>query len=275
LLERAWIEYAATPYLALQAGHWLTPYGIWNVDHGSPVIIGVTRPFVIGEELLPNAQVGLLAYGSVPLVSDVEIGYALGLSNGRMDTVAFQDLDRNKAVTARAALTYRALGELTVGGTLYTGRYTRGNEQLYLEGNDPKSRFVSDRSFRELSYAFDAKWLIDDFHLQAEVIGQQRVYKAGKRPERDSGLRPDHSIWGGYVLAGYRLPFAVMPYAKAESSPEDVSGRLMYLSGGLNVRPAARVVLKGEYGYAFFPEAGEGDFSEPLHGVDFQIAWAF
>jgi hypothetical protein len=105
MIERAFIEYSASSWLSVQAGQFLTPYGIWNVDHGSPVIIGVSPPFLVGARLLPDSQVGLLGYGRVSLVNDLELSYALGVSNGRTDLIAYEDLDDNKAITARLALT--------------------------------------------------------------------------------------------------------------------------------------------------------------------------
>ncbi len=69
---------------------------------------------MVGARLLPDSQVGLLGYGRVSLVDDWELSYALGVSNGRTDLIAYEDLDDNKAITARLALTYRGLGELTL-----------------------------------------------------------------------------------------------------------------------------------------------------------------
>ena len=284
ILERATLEYSAFSWLSVAAGHWLTPYGIWNVDHGSPVIIGVSPPFIIGAELLPASQVGLLAQGSATLTRDVEFSYALGLSNGRSRAIQYEDLDSNKAVTARVAVTYRGFGDLTVGATLYKGRSTEGVNQLYVTDSGPHSRLNVTQQFDEVSYATDLKWVWRNLHLQTEwILNDRRYTDAGRTLGPNGGLRPDKRNFGGYGLIGYRTPlFGIMPYAKAEYSPEPqsqsigVADQIAMVTGGLNWRPEARVVLKAEYTYGYFPGAAPKTFgSNSLQGLDMQAAWAF
>jgi hypothetical protein len=284
VIERATLDYSAFPWLTVSAGHWLTPYGIWNVDHGSPVIIGVSLPFVIGAQLLPKSQVGLLAQGSTTLSHDLELGYALGISNGRTDEVPYEDLDNNKAVTARLSLTYRGLGDLTLGGTMYTGRTTEGYNELYLVNGSPKSRLDVTAQYDEVSYATDLKWVWRDFHLQTEwILNDKRYTDRGRPPGPNGGLRPDKRNFGGYGLIGYRTPlFGIMPYVKAEYSPEPqsqsigVADQVVLYTAGLNFRPEARVVLKAEYSYGYFPGADPKGFAgNSIKGLDMQAAWAF
>jgi hypothetical protein len=283
MIERAWVEYGALPFLSIQAGQFLTPYGIWNVDHGSPVIIGVTPPFIIGAELLPAQQVGILAHGSVDLVDDLELGYALGLSNGRTNFSAYEDMDDSKAVTARLSATHRGLGELTLGATAYFGRNTRTTRQIYFVGTSPKSRENIVDQYDELAYAADLKWVYAGLHLQTEWLANERRYTEAGRPLTDGGLEADRRDWGGYALVGYRTPLlGIMPYVKGEYSPDPalraigVQQNVALVTGGLNVRPVPRVVLKGEYTYGTFPDAPPGSFAEnDIQGVDLQLAWAF
>jgi hypothetical protein len=283
MIERAFIEYSAFPFLSVQIGQWLTPYGVWNVDHGSPVIIGVVPPYIIGSHLLPEAQVGLLAYGHVSLVEDLELGYALGLSNGRTDLIEYEDLDDNKAVTGRLSLTYRGAGELTLGSTFYAGTTTDNTRSVYFDDGAPKSRENIFYEMKERSFAFDLRWINGDFHFQAEAIINDRKFTERGRPQQNGGLEPNRRNAGGYALVGYRTPFAgIMPYVKGEHSPDPalqavgVNQNAVLLGGGLNFRPVPRVVLKAEYTHGFFPGAKPTSFgNNPIDALESQIAWAF
>ena len=283
IIERAFIEYSATSWLSVQAGQFLTPYGIWNVDHGSPVIIGVSPPYMVGARLLPDSQVGLLGYGRVSLVDDLELSYALGASNGRTDLIAYEDLDDNKAITARLALTYRGLGELTLGSTFYAGTTTDNTRDIYFEGSSPKSSEDVFYQVKERSYAFDLRWIKGDLHVQAEAVVNDRKFTDKGRPTRDAGLEPDRRNAGGYALVGYRTPlFGIMPYVKGEYSPDPalqglgVDQNVALFTGGINFRPVPRVVFKTEYTYGFFPDHKPNTFADnPVAGLDLQIAWAF
>ncbi|HVY30223.1 MAG TPA: hypothetical protein VHB79_26885 [Polyangiaceae bacterium] len=283
MIERAFIEYSAASWLTLQAGQFLTPYGIWNVDHGSPVIIGVTPPYMVGARLLPDSQVGLLGSGRISLVDDLELSYALGISNGRTDLIAYEDMDDNKALTARLALTYRGAGELTLGSTLYTGTNTDTTREIYFEGASPKSRENITYQVKERSLAADLRYVNGPLHFQAEGVLNDRKFTDKGRPTQGAGLSPDRRNIGGYALVGYRTPlFGIMPYVKVESSPDPalqdlgVDQNVMLFTGGLNYRPVPRVVFKGEFTYGFFPDHKPNTFADnPLAGIDLQIAWAF
>jgi hypothetical protein len=283
MIERAFIEYSATSWLTVQAGQYLTPYGVWNIDHGSPVIIGVTPPFLVGARLLPESQVGLLGSGRVSLIEDLELSYALGVSNGRTDLTAYEDLDDNKALTARLALTYRGAGELTVGSTAYVGKTTDNTRSLYFDGAVPKSRESILYQVSERSHAFDLRWIWKDLHVQGEAIVRDQKFSEGGRPPLDDGFEPDRREAGGYVLVGYRTPFfGVMPYLKGEYSPDPalrvigITEHVLLGTGGINFRPVPRVVFKAEYNYGFFPDAKADTFADnDIAAIDLQIAWAF
>jgi hypothetical protein len=286
IIERAHLEYEAHPLLNIRAGHFLTPYGIWNVDHGTPVIVGVRRPFIVGESLLPESQTGLEIYGT-HLLEPVKLGYHLTLSNGRGPIDTYQDLNKDKAVGGRLfAHADTGLGAFTLGVSGYRGRYTDKSQQFTLDAQGRVSiPHPVTADYKELSLATDLKWELDGFLLQGEAIMNDVVY-GHLRPTDPfavggpPGFVPDSRKVGVYGLTGYRFAFGgIMPFAGIEyydTGRTDAFAQAAAAWGGINARPTPRVVLKAQYSYGWFPE------DSPLlpenshyNAVDFQAAWSF
>ena len=280
-IERAWLERTFHKLLTVRVGHWLTPYGIWNVDHGSPVVIGIGRPFIVGEALFPASQTGIELYGTADFNS-LQLGYHLTLSNGRGPASATADEDNNKAIGGRLFLRHEsAFGTVNVGTAFYRGQYS---SKHFAFGVDPNgvatAAYVIDSQFDELSLAADLKWQWRGLLVQGEVIENQVAYTPSGRTVSTAPGAPafdsDYRRWGAYGLAGYRFAFlGAMPYASAgyykEGSPSYIP-KLWYFLVGLNLRPTPRVVLKLQYDYVHFYIDSP---AQDMKMLSAQTAWSF
>jgi hypothetical protein len=275
VIERAYVERTFLSWLTVRAGQFLTPYGIWNVDHGSPVVIPVARPFIIGEALFPSSQTGIEAYGAAD-VHTFQLGYHLTLSNGRGPLSTFQDLDNNKAIGGRLYLRDDSpFGTVTVGGSFYKGQYTNSHFDLGPMG--PMTAI--DAQYDELSLAADLKWQWNGLLVQSEVIENEVAFTNGGRTASTALGAPafdsDYRRWGAYGLLGYRFDFlGVMPYGTLgyykEGSPAAIPKVWDYVVG-LNVRPTPRVVVKAQYTFAHLYLTPALD----LKIINIQTAWSF
>jgi hypothetical protein len=284
-IERAWLEYSAHPLLTIRGGQWLTPYGIWIVDHGSPVIIGVRRPYVVGEALIPEHQTGLQIYGA-QLVGHTELGYSLSLSNGRGPVDAYADLDHNKAITARVYLNADLpLGTLSVGFSVFRGNYT---DRVTRVVSDPLTgafgtEYVSADHYEELAIAGDLRWTWQGLTLQSELITREvalddRFRVAAFLPGSPPGFQPDYRSTGFYALAAYRLPwFNITPFFGGENYNPGTTTTFdaAAIWGGLNVRPTPRVVLKAQFTRSWFTNDVAVFGDDGLEALDLQAAWSF
>jgi hypothetical protein len=286
VLERAWLEKTVDTWLNIRVGHWLTPYGIWNVDHGSPVILGVRRPFIVGEAMLPESQSGIQVHGSVPMGA-TRLGYNLTVSNGRGPADVYRDFDHNKAVGGRLyAANDAKWGQLTLGVSGYRGKYTdRDDEFVFTPAGDIERQFTTNLQYTEMALAADLKYAYQGFLFQAEGIHQQVAYNDKERAYvpptfGPATFSPDEQNWGVYGLTGYRFEFwGIMPWIGWEryvdSAPGSETAEAFW--GGLNIRPTPRVVLKAQYTYSYFPETTDASLFQDLHfnNLDFQAAWSF
>jgi hypothetical protein len=281
MIERAYLEYLAHPLLNVRAGHFLTPYGIWNVDHGSPVIIGTRAPYMVGESLLPESQTGLEIYGTYHL-DPVKLGYHLTLSNGRGPIDTYQDFNNNKAVGGRLfARADTPAGSFTLGLSGYMGRYT-DRVQQFVNGTFSYPKVLD---YNERSLAADLKWELAGLVVQGEAAVNDVVYDE-QRPvdplvlQGPPGFLPDYRRFGAYALAGYRFEFGgIMPFVGIEAHETGVPLGFDSAAffGGLNVRPTARVVLKAQYTYAWFDPNIPNPVLENAHysSLELQAAWSF
>ena len=286
-IERVYLEWSITPWLALRAGQFLTPYGIWNVDHGSPTIISVIQPVVIARQLFPERQTGLELRGQLALSAQSSIGYHLTLSNGLGPASDYVDLDDNKAVGARVWWLYEGYGQLTLGGSGFIG--TDADTQMLIGlGSDEHLKYTERVNAKStvLSLAADVQWRLDGLLLQAEFASRQTVYTKDGRPALThplTGVRaglPDAFDYGYYFLAGYRFEWlGVMPYVVAHFV-EYLERRLLLrpktyvFEAGLNIRPMDSVVFKIQYQGSYWPD-GFVVADYPFHSIYLQLAWAF
>ncbi|MDX2022818.1 MAG: hypothetical protein SF187_21475 [Deltaproteobacteria bacterium] len=280
-IERAHIDYQAHQWLNVRAGQWLTPYGIWNVDHGTPTLIAIRRPYSIGEQLFPERQTGLLAFGG-DYVGPVRLGYHFGVSNGRGPRDSVVDLDKNKAVTARVDLAYGgSIGDVKLGFTFFRGKYTAAGA--------PKVDFATGKSqemlttvYDEQSVGADLQYDFKGFVLRSEFLYNERKFQDPYRPRNDSGLfAPNSSRWGAYGLAGYRIPVInLMPYFLVERYSFGQGQKYIPNAGiyyiGLNWQIVPSVVAKAEFIVVQFPGSDPLiDQAGKMRFLSTQLAWAF
>jgi hypothetical protein len=286
-IERAYLDYTPWRFLTIRAGSFLTPYGIWNVDHGSPTFIPVQRPYVIGQGLIPERQTGFELFGRWDATANGTLGYHLTLSNGTGPITDYRDLDDNKAIGGRLYWEQRGFGELKIGASIYYGQETDAVNGI---APDPmtgklKPAETIHLQYKMFSLAADIVWKYKGLVMQAEYICQQRVYSENGREGTFNQLAqanvfPADSVnWGTYGLVGYRLPWVpIMPYVIVNNlnlnSQDGTLARTIGYNFGLNIRPIDSVVLKLEYLQSHPQEKILGG-DDPFRFIQAQAAWAF
>jgi len=253
ILERAYLQYQYNDAFSVRVGSFLTPFGIWNIDHGLPTLIALMVPESMSIELFPTRQLGLEVLGSVHHGA-WELGYFGYLSNGR--TWGLLALTENKMfggrLFARTTRPYR----LTFGISALAGRYsdqTRATESMFTP------LYVSKEivAFHEQAVGADVSLDIGNLRLRSELSFRRVRYDPGKRDSPwVAGLyTPDHNELEWYGLGAYQLPwFGLEPFIYLEvfHYPLLVGEGAITFSGGLNIHFNPAVQLKFQFAHRAF-----------------------
>jgi hypothetical protein len=252
VLERAHIDYSLRDWMNFRVGLILTPYGIWNVDHGTPTLISTTFPGFQIAQLFPERQLGAEVFGRFHRDA-WEYEYHLYVTNGR--TMTQVDFTDNKAFGGRVVARTTRPFRMQFGASGFVGQYEEVSREVALGG---ESVIQSDMylAYREQGLAADISLDVGPMRLRSEVIARRVMHRDGMRNDPRIGeVAADRMDYGAYVLWAYRLPwwglepFLFMDFLKWPTLLGEV---ILMPSAGLNVHLNPATVLKFQYTYLTF-----------------------
>jgi len=283
-IERVHLTWKPMDEFGIIAGRFLTPYGIWNVEHGSPVRIPILSPYFMIRELVPAAQTGVQIFGRFFPFDGFYLDYAVTASNNRGPAESVYDVSDNKAFGLRLKGLYEKEDfSASLGGYVYYGTVKDISKRWsdYL----PRMRIAIDElhKYEELTGTVDLLLVLFNTRLQVEFIRGMVVYsKADVRrlpiletPTPTGTFQPDYLRTAIYLLLGHEIFFgfgqnymSIMPYANFEyTQPDDTFAAFneYNIRGGLNFSPSPFVTLKAEIMHGILPD--------PM--TDVEKAWSY
>lgn len=220
VLERAYIEYSNSDALGIRLGLWLTPFGIWNVDHGYPALIALVEPIFLSYQALPTSQIGLALFGTI-YIRPWDLSYHLGLSNGRMSGPDFleipwtnYDFNNDKMISGRLQLRNSGY-HLTFGLSGYWGETDTISRSLGSSGYETS---VETR-LREWGVGADLRFDYKQLKLRAEFSYIQHFFEGTSRPGSPQNRRPDSAQFEGYLVTALSAPLmgiTIEPYVSVQ-----------------------------------------------------------
>jgi hypothetical protein len=269
VIERAHIDWTDISWFKVRVGNFFTPFGIWNVDHGSPTLIATQMPEYIVLRMMPLRQTGIQAFGNT-FKGDWELGYAATVTNGRQELSNFA-FDDNRGFGGRLyANNEKGDVSMKYGASFYTGR--THDQEIDVTSISPvtiaqKTTF----NYREVVGGLDASLDIGRTRIRLEGVMSHVQYDAGKHEAVDQApglFKPNEIGASGYALVAHQLPWVpVEPYAMfgaLHSSALGLGGDLILNpSLGVNIRFNKSVMLKTQASRTLFTDLrGHGDQHE-------------
>lgn len=274
MIERAHVTWAPRDWFKVLAGRFLTPFGVWNVEHSPTVIIPVHEPYMQIRRMVPPTQLGAQIFGRFYLRHDTSVEYFLTVSNGRDGEFPTEnvDLDNNKALGLGLRATLDKVNwSATLGGYGYYGKSTDIEKSIHVDTAFRSLTGKTDEIAVQNEAIASAFLMLQIYRLRLQSEGVltyfdmetpqpldilDRFFMTGDIAADWYG-RPSYTGRGLYTLVAYELPFdrlnpilKILPYVLYEynmTSDTQPYRNNDFFSVGINWRPAAWAALKLEY----------------------------
>ena len=256
IIERAYLQWRYADLLQVRVGRILTPFGIWNIDHGSPTLISLMVPNFEVNEMIPIQLTGIEVLGATAF-GDWTAGYHAHVSNGR--TSGQQDFTDGKMLGGRLYLRRTYPLRWGIGLSGLTGRNV--DQDRVVESLLPYR--VGRRqtvSYRESTGGFDLSMDAGPLRLRGEFVIRRVDYTPGKRDTHydvPNAFNANRLEWNTYVLAAYQLPWLGLEpfiYQEFYRVPTFLSEGAMMPSVGFNIHFTTYAQLKTQWMMVHFTE---------------------
>jgi hypothetical protein len=252
VIERAQIDWTHFDFFKLRVGLFLTPFGIWNTDHGTPTLIALQLPQALAFNMFPSQQTGVMAFGNHQF-GRWDLGYMATMSNGRQDISNFHFAGNPFGYGARIYANDES-GKATVkfGLSLYTDRPS--DQEIDIATINPVTVTTKTNvAYREVAGGADFSLDIGSTRIRSEAVIQQVTYVPGEHEPVFTlavagAEQPNRINQTAYVLLAQQLPFlGLEPFVVLDSIYGPLQGLANFTfipSAGLNIHFTPSVQLK-------------------------------
>jgi hypothetical protein len=263
-IEQAYLDYRFNDAVNVKAGLFLIPMGILNETHEPPTYYGVERN-AVETLIIPSTwrEGGIGVYGEIAPGLRYDVGVTTGFNAGKIDEPAegyrsgHQELTQSRAhdLSTYAALNYRGVPGLLVGGGIFTGNTGQNG---FIDRDTRNSALIGVNA-RLTLWDVHAKYAVGNLDLQA-LYAKGRMGDAGI-VSTATGVVVPKAIYGWYGQAAYHVwrhgDYDLAPFVRYEkyNTQQQVAAGFAadplnnerVVTVGLNFKIHPQVVLKTDY----------------------------
>jgi len=267
-IEQAYLDYRFNDAVNVKAGLFLIPLGLLNETHEPPTYYGVERNGV-ETLIIPSTwrEGGIGVHGEVAPGLRYDVGITTGFNSGKMDDPAegfrsgHQEMTQSRAhdLSMYAALNYRGLPGLLVGGGIFSGNTGQNG---FVDRTTPQNSLAGVNA-RLTLWDVHAKYNVGRLDLQAlyakGTLGDANAVSAEAVAQGHDGAIPK-SIYGWYGQAAYHVwqrgDYDLAPFIRyekyntqqkvADGFTADPLNDERVITAGVNFRLHPQVVVKAD-----------------------------